>query len=186
MRLLAGFAVLSATAALPSHWEFGPGQDSLSCRIGDYTGFRCKINEKAMRYGGKIDWWIGLGVLTGILTPIAIAVTAKSLPMYAVFAGVCIIVFGFCFPQSYETTKSELVVRAGLRKIRIPYAQITHVGPSSDSRSALALSLDRVLIEYQSGAVLIAPENRSAFIGDVQAHAPQLSKRGQDLVLSLV
>jgi hypothetical protein len=40
--------------------------------------------------------------------------------------------------------------------------------------------------DNQSGAILIAPENRSAFIADVQAHAPQLSKRGQDLVLALV
>src|SRR5437868_6286449 len=112
-----------------------------------------------MRYRGKVDWWIGLGVLTGILAPLGIAVIQNSLLMYAVFAGTCILVFGFCFPQSYETAEAELVVRAGMRTIRIPYAQITTVKPSSDSRSALALSLDRILIEYQSGGILIAPEN---------------------------
>ena len=139
-----------------------------------------------MRYRGKIDWWIGLGVLAGLLTPIVVAVTTKSSPMYLVFAVICVLVFGFCFPQSYETGATELVIRAGLRKIRIPYSQMTTVRTSTDSGSALALSLDRILIEYQSGAVLIAPENASTFISDVQAHAPQLSKRGQDLVLSFV
>lgn len=139
-----------------------------------------------MRYRGKVDWWIGVSVLIGLLAPIVVALATKWLPMYALFIGVCVLVFGFCFPQSYETTGTELVIRAGIRQIRIPYAQITTVIPSSDSGSSLALSLDRVLIEHQSGAVLIAPENRVAFIADVQAHAPQLSKHGAGTVLSLV
>jgi len=139
-----------------------------------------------MRYRGKVDWWIGLGLLIGILAPIVIAVAIKLLAIYAVTAGTCILVFGFCFPQSYETTETDLVVRAGLRRIRIPYSQITTVKPSTDSGSALALSLDRVLIEYQSGAIMIAPENRIAFIADVQAHVARLSSRGQDPAFSLL
>lgn len=127
-----------------------------------------------------------MSLFIGLLAPIVVALTTKWLPMYAWFAGVCILVFGFCFPQSYETTRTELVIRTGIRRIRIPYARITAVTLSRDSRSALALSLDRVLVEYQSGAVLIAPENRAAFIADVQAHAPQLSKLGPDVVLSRV
>jgi hypothetical protein len=137
-----------------------------------------------MRYQAKVDWWIGVGVLVGMLAPIIVALTTRLLPMYAVFIGACVLFFGFCFPQSYETTRTELVIRAGIRQIRIPYAQITTVSLSSDSGSSLALSLDRVLIEHQAGAVLIAPENRVAFIADVRAHAPQLSKRGLDLGIS--
>lgn len=137
-----------------------------------------------MRYRAKIDWWIGLGVLTGFLAPLAIAVATRSVPMYVVFSGVCLLVFGFCFPQSYEIG-TELVIHAGFRKIRIPFAQITKIGPSSDSRSSLALSLDRVLIEYRTGSVLIGPRNPGAFIADVHARSPQLAKRGQDLVLAL-
>jgi len=124
-----------------------------------------------------------MSLFTGLLAPIIVALTTRWLPLYAWFVGVCILVFGFCFPQWYETTGTELVIRAGMRRIRIPYAQITAVIPSRDLGSALALSLDRVRIEYQSGAVLIAPEDRMSFIADVQAHAPQLSKRGQCLVV---
>ena len=138
-----------------------------------------------MRYRAKIDWWIGLSLSVALVVPLVVAVSTKAWPMCLVFAFWCILIFGFCFPQSYETTGTELIIRAGLRKIRIPYAQMTTVRMSSDSRSALALSLDRLLIEYQSGAVMIAPENREAFIADIQNHAPQLSKRGFDLILSL-
>lgn len=139
-----------------------------------------------MRYRCKIDWWIGVSFVSGLVIPLWFAVAENSLPHYAIFAGNCIVIFGFCFPQRYETTETHLVVRAGLRTIRIPYSEMTTVRPSSDSRSALALSLDRVLIEYQSSAVMIAPENQDAFLADVQARAPQLSKRGGDLVLSVL
>ena len=139
-----------------------------------------------MRYRGKIDRGIGLGLVTGLLVPLGIAVADKSWPMCVVSAFTWLLVFGFCFPQSYETGASELVIRAGFRKIRIPYDQLTTVRRTTDSRSALALSLDRILIEHQSGAVIIAPENQGAFLNDIQMHSPQLSKLGNDLVVSLL
>ena len=139
-----------------------------------------------MRYRGKVDWWIGLSVLIGLVVLLTAAISFTSTVAFAVFVADCALVFGFCFPQSYEVTQTELIVRSGLRRIHIPLSQITAVRPSSDSRSSLALSLDRVLIEYGSGSVLIAPENQNAFMTDILAHNPQLSKRGQDLVLSFV
>ena len=47
------------------------------------------------------------------------------------------------------------------------------------------MSLDRILVEYESGSILIAPKNQELFFADIQARSPQLSKRGQDLVTSL-
>lgn len=138
-----------------------------------------------MRYRAKIDWWIGLSLLLALLVPLAMGVLTRSWPMCVLFGFTCTLIFGFCFPQSYETAATELILRASIRKIRIPYEEMTTVRMSTDSRSALALSLERILIEYQSGAVMIAPENREAFFADIQKHAPQLSKRGVDLVLSL-
>lgn len=138
-----------------------------------------------MRYRAKIDWWIGLSVLAGLVGPLGAALVSSSLLMYAAFVFTSVLVFGFCYPQYYETTGNCLLVRAGLRAIRIPYPRITAVRPSSDSRSAIAMSLDRILIEYDSSEVLIAPKNKDLFFADLQARAPQLSKRGQDLVIAL-
>ncbi len=138
-----------------------------------------------MRYKAKIDWWIGLAILGGLITSAVGAETQGTWWAKGLAAAVWIVVFGFCFPQSYETTESALVIRAGITKRRIPYSSITAVRHSSDSRSALALSLDRVLIEYASGEQLIAPKDQAAFWADLQLRAPQLSKQGQDLVVSL-
>lgn len=104
--------------------------------------------------------------------------------MYGVALAIWVVVFGFCFPQSYETTADALVIRAGLSKRTISYKSITAIRPSSDSRSALAMSLDRVQVEYASGGLLIAPKDQAAFFADLASRTPQLSKRGQDLVVT--
>jgi len=139
-----------------------------------------------MKYQAKIDWWIGASILIGIALPFVVAATSHVHWMYAAGAGVLVLVFGFCYPQTYETTAAALVIQAGVSKRIIPYSEITAVRPSSDSRSALALSLDRVQIQYgAAGDLLIAPEDKAAFVADLAARAPQLSRHGQELVVSL-
>jgi hypothetical protein len=95
------------------------------------------------------------------------------------------LVFGYCYPQWYETAADALVIRAGWTTRRIPYPAITAVRPSSDSRSSLAMSLDRVEIEYGTTALLIAPVDQEAFFADIAGMAPQLSRQGQGLVVPL-
>ena len=133
-----------------------------------------------MRHKAKIDWWIGAVIFLAPVVPMA---SFQKPPAIAASAVSLIMIFGFLFPQSYETAETELVIRAGLRTIRLPYATITAVKPSSDSRSALAMSLDRVLVEYQSGEQLIAPNNQIDFFNDLQRRAPHLSRRGMELVI---
>jgi hypothetical protein len=138
-----------------------------------------------MRYKAKVDWWIGASIVIGLIAPVVVARQFAAGSMYCLPVAVWALVFGFCYPQSYETTATGLVIRAGLSKRTIPYAGITAVRPSSDSRSALALSLDRIQIEYGAGELLIAPQDQAAFFADLALRAPQLSKRGQDLVIAL-
>jgi len=120
----------------------------------------------------------------GIVAPSVGAVISSSPVGYAASFFVALLVFGCCYPQWYDTTADALVVRAGLTTRRIPYSTITAVRPSSDGRSSLAMSLDRVEIEYGSKRLLIAPRNQEAFFSDIAARAPQLSKQGQDLAIS--
>jgi hypothetical protein len=96
-----------------------------------------------------------------------------------------VLILGFLWPQSYETAPDALVVRAGLTTRRRPYASILAVRPSTDSRSALALSLDRVLIESSAGDLLIAPRDQAAFFAEMETRCPQLTRRGQELVVPL-
>jgi hypothetical protein len=138
-----------------------------------------------MKHAAKVDWWIGAAVVVGLVVPLLSAIRSGSVWMFGFAAAIWIVVFGFSYPQSYVTTDDALVIRAGFSKRTIPYSQITAIRPSSDSRSALALSLDRVQVEYVSGELLIAPRDQEAFFADLTSRAPQLSTVGQELVIRL-
>jgi hypothetical protein len=133
-----------------------------------------------MRHEAKVDWWIGLAILAGMILPGISAVTTSTPWGYAASIFVAFLVFGFCYPQWYETAAEALVIRAGWTTHRIPYPTITAARPSSSTRSSFAMSLDRVEIVYGSRKLLIAPKNQEAFLSDLAARAPQLSRRGQD------
>jgi hypothetical protein len=136
-------------------------------------------------YKGKVDWWIGLAILFGIG---ASAVSAIRLHQWALlvlpglFAAFVLIVL---FPQTYESTADALRIRHGMMTNLIQWPAITSVSPSSDSRSSMALSLDRVLIEYAGRSIMIAPDDQVRFFDDVASHCPQLSRRGMDLVIAM-
>jgi hypothetical protein len=59
------------------------------------------------------------------------------------------------------------------------------VRPSADSRGALALSPDRVLIRSSAGDLLIAPRDQADFFAEMEARCPQLTRRGLELVVPL-
>jgi len=89
------------------------------------------------------------------------------------------------YPQFYETTGTGLMIHSGLIRRLVPYEAITFIGPSSEASSSVALSADRIKIEWApSSEVLIAPADSEAFIADMAARAPQLCKRGQNLILA--
>ena len=139
-----------------------------------------------MRYKAKVDWWIAASLLSAVVLPIAGAAGSGSKSPAIVGVVALVVILGLLYPQWYETAPDALVVRAGLTTRRIPYQRITAVRASSDSGSSLALSLDRILVEYGNRRLLIAPRDQDAFFADIQSRAPQLSKRGQDLEVSFV
>jgi hypothetical protein len=138
-----------------------------------------------MRYKAKVDWFVGVSMLVGIAAPAFIAVT-QNIPwmsLASVFAA--ILVFGISYPQWYETGPEALIIRSGLTTRVIPYPKITAVRPSTDTRGGAAMSLERIAIEYGTGNLLVAPKDSEAFMNDIAGRAPQLTKRGLDLVAAL-
>ena len=130
-----------------------------------------------MRHQAKVDWWIVLVVLVGVLAPLA------SRTYWASGMIVGLVVLG-ALPQSYRTTPRGLLIRAGLTKRLVPYEAITFVGPALQGAQSVALSRDRVKVAWgPASELLIAPANREAFVADVAAHAPHLFRRGPDLVV---
>ncbi len=138
-----------------------------------------------MVHKAKVDWWIGLSIAVGVIVPWIGAYQTGSVLGYAAGVAIAVLVFGFLVPQSYETTPQALVIRAGFSKRTIPYAAMTLVEPSSDTRSSLAMSLDRVRVEWVSGEILISPVDQDAFFRDIEMLAPHLKRTGQGLGVRL-
>jgi hypothetical protein len=133
-------------------------------------------------YKGKVDWWIGMGIVAGICMPAVAALSLHNDFLLAPPALLVVFMLTCCYPQKYEVLPDALVVKAGLTRRAIPWSGISFAGLSSDSRSSLALSLDRVAIRHAGGEILIAPDDSVHFMEDVASHCPQLSRRGTDLV----
>ena len=133
-----------------------------------------------MRHAAKVDWYIVVAILAGILAPLL---------SHAYWAGGLVlgILLVAVYPQSYQTTPDGLLIRSGLTRRLVPYQAITFIGPSRSGQSSVALSVDRVKVEWApSSEVLIAPADPAAFLADVAARAPHLAIRGRNLVLSSI
>lgn len=108
-----------------------------------------------MTYKAKIDWWIAAALALGIAVPLAGGGLWMTIPLF--------LAVGICgYPQDYRTTKTGLVVRAGLIRREIPYCAISAVEPEGG----------RVRVQYGANAgVVLVPADCRAFVEDVAAHA---------------
>jgi hypothetical protein len=79
----------------------------------------------------------------------------------------------------YEIRAAGLVARSGPWRWTVPLAAIQGVAPAREWKSAPALSLDRLRIDYLQGGkaahLLVSPADRSAFLRDLLAATPGLA-----------
>lgn len=146
-------------------------------------------SARGCEYRSAVDTWVAI-LLTGTLGVCLFAaygmlrdgsvVAAASLVL--VVAGLGLLLM----PVRYVIARDQLVIRAGVWKVRIPLRTIRRVYRSSSLLASPALSLDRLAIEYRSGphsrpAMYISPANRDGFLDDL-AEAAGLQRLGDELV----
>ncbi len=147
-----------------------------------------------MRFGTKVDLWLQLVLAGALLVQIGagLAVGLEGGPSAAVGVwalGLVLdgLIFGLLVvPLYYEIAETELLVRSGQLRWRVPLAGIQSVRPTRNPLSAPALSLDRLEIDYHvdgaSKSLLISPADRSAFCDRLLATTRGLVKDGDSLV----
>jgi hypothetical protein len=142
-----------------------------------------------MIYPPKKDWWIAALVLPGWFVMsfvfLVVGLNQPGAPT-AAFSGVIMFVAGLLYQWAFETTSyeitlTELIVRFGPLRWRIPLKAIDRVvekkGLIRDSSWNLDWSLDRVIIKYRK------PSGRRAFFGisispkDKQGFLRELAER---------
>jgi Bacterial PH domain len=121
-------------------------------------------------FRSRIDAWLaGVVVLViGLLLVQAIRLYPVSPPESLSYFGLLafILVLGRLvgYPCEYTLAPDHLVVRSGIARYRVPYADVTSVEPSGSLWAAPALSLRRVKVSRAGGFHLVSPEDRELFI----------------------
>lgn len=129
-----------------------------------------------MYFPSKKDWWLGIIVWGGALTPLAIyffSTPKNSLPL---FIGLILIIFigWLWFKTGYTINDKELIAQSGPFRSKIPLKNIRKISHTRNPLSSPALSLDRLDIEYFDGFILISPSDKDAFLKVLKERCPSV------------
>jgi len=121
-----------------------------------------------MTHDAKYDWWIVAAIALDLLVLLVGGYYWITAPVLLVLA-IC------AYPQSYVTTSTGLLVRAGLVHRSIPYQAITFAGMDD--------ATGKVTIQYGLNSRLwIVPADPAGFLRDLAQRAPHLTRRGRRLM----
>lgn len=141
-----------------------------------------------MVYRSKVDAWIALLVGGGAL--VSVFVGAMLLWQGQRLGWLVMLLMPgllrlMAWPIDYEITDSELVIRAGVMRWRVPLAAIVNVEPTRNPLSSPAWSLDRLRVRWRRGArirwIQISPEDKLAFLLELAARDSGLRLEGNRL-----
>ena len=139
----------------------------------------------------RVDrWLVAVLTISAVGSVAAILAAAREEPAEATIGGLILggsfaLVAAVALPTHYINRERELVIRSGFIRRSIPLASIRRVYPTHNPLSAPAWSLDRLGVEYDSGArrglALISPAAREEFL-DLIARRAGLTAAGRELV----
>lgn len=130
-----------------------------------------------MTFHSKIDTWLRvvlLGSAFGCFIVAAYLLTERAAGLE--FFAALIVLLGSVLPiwlmfsTRYTLTPSDLVIRSGPFRWRVPFHEIRSVTPTRSPLSSPALSLDRLRIDYgRRRRIMISPGDKESFLRELQA-----------------
>lgn len=141
--------------------------------------------NKGIRFRAKVGWWIYLllaGIVAEMVWMLWVGVRGHSMVVVMTSVGVTVpllvlllpgILNGYCL-----LTDDFLLIRMGVFSMRIRCDDILLVQETYDPTSSMALSFDRVGIEYSRDStknyVLVAVCDKDGFFKELQARNPTI------------
>lgn len=139
----------------------------------------------AMTFPSKVDTWL-YAVLIGsavfctviVLAPLAAGSPATSLAISPVLLVTVGLPLWLLRATHYTLDGTDLRVRSGPFRWRVPLREIHEVRPTRNPLSSPALSLDRLRIDYGRGrSIMISPRDREAFLERLEAQMRAVGDR---------
>ncbi len=145
-------------------------------------------------FPSKRDGWIVAVTWLSIAAMIAGSVAAFAAPgALAARVGLAVPVLvstafllAVVYRTDYAVTATEIRVRSGPFRWRVPLAAIASIVPTRNPLSSPAVSLDRLRIAYRNArgrerALMISPADKAGFLAAVAARCPSLALAGDRL-----
>ncbi len=143
-------------------------------------------------YRSRVDTWLGVALVLSFAVGIfgAIQLVGAESAGDRLMGVVTLLILGavgsLVVPVRYRITDRDLVIRSGVRRLRVPLDSIERVTPSRSVLASPALSLDRLAVRYRTGRfaapeIHISPDRRERFLAQLAA-AAGLRAEGDTLV----
>lgn len=127
-------------------------------------------------YKSKQDLWLMLIIYISSLISLCASVYVLTVELSVTTVLISVLIFSvgglmqvwLVFSLRYKIDDTFLRISCGPFKWQIEISSIQSVVPTTDMISSPALSLDRLLITYGSGkVVLVSPEDKEGFLGSL-------------------
>lgn len=123
-----------------------------------------------MRFNSKVDIWLGVLIISVALMVLKAAYLIFLQP-YGVFEAAMLVVLGAVLPvwillsTTYYVVNENLWIHSGPFRWKIRTLSISNISFSRSWASNPALSLDRIVIEYDRGrSIMVSPKERTKFL----------------------
>lgn len=140
-----------------------------------------------MRFNSKVDIWLGV-LIVSVAVMVSKAAFLIVLQPYGVFEAAVLVVLGALLPlwilssTSYHVINENLWIHSGPFKWKITTLSITTIKFSRSWASSPALSLDRIVIEYDGGrSIMVSPKERAKFLTAIK-DSIAYSSRYQEII----
>jgi hypothetical protein len=137
----------------------------------------------ASHFRSKVDLLLVVPLALGLLVPVVLLirafVTGRQGGMATAFLLLLVVTLGSFARVSYSVTASDIVVRRGLLRSKMPLARVRQLRATREALAAPALSLDRIEIRTDRGMwLIVSPADKGGFVRAIQRHAPAVELVG--------
>lgn len=127
-----------------------------------------------MYFPPKKDLWLGLVIWLSLLLPLVFIIHDHDAWPSLVVLVPAILFFGWIwFGIGYTITETELLVKCGPFREKIPFGKIRSIRRARIPWSSAALSLDRLEIRHASGLTQVSPADADLFVSELKKRCPQ-------------
>ncbi len=131
---------------------------------------------QAITFRSKIDRWLAAVIVGAAIaslgTVVAVAIGASLLLAWTL--GPLIFLIAGALPlwvltaTSYTLDASDLHVRSGPFRWKVPLREIRGIAPTRSALSSPALSLDRLRIDFGGRWIMVSPDDKDRFLAELR------------------